>query len=331
MQHSNCSVCLPPTTCFSSHPIGTLKALAGMLKHSVEDLLKIANTADQRYRVILRPKDGGGVRTCYDALGLLKSIHARVRKMILERVDYPVYLHGGIKDAVFRRGQRANAEQHVRPGTLITVDIKQFFPSVNRRVVFNIWHRFFRFPPSVADILTQLTTKDGFLPQGTKTSDLLANLVFWDVEAQVVADFHERGIKYTRLMDDISCSTKIEMTHQEMSYIVTQLHAMVRKKGLRLNPKKQTIARASQRQVATKLVVNEKTALTPKRRSEVRSEVRALQQLPATATTTQRYGKQYRQASGKVAYLRQHHPAEGAQLRAILRSLPSPPPKPAKK
>ncbi|HWC98450.1 MAG TPA: reverse transcriptase family protein [Candidatus Sulfopaludibacter sp.] len=302
-----------------------------MLKHSVEDLQAIAQTADQRYRVILRPKDGGGVRTCYDALGLLKSIHARVRKMILERVDYPVYLHGGVKDPVFRRGQKANAEQHVKPGTLITVDVRQFFPSVNRRVVFNIWHRFFRFPPSVADILTKLTTKDGCLPQGTKTSDLLANLVFWDIEAQVVADFHERGIRYTRLMDDISCSTRTEMTHEVMSYIITQLHAMVRKKNLRLNPKKQTIAQANQRQVATKLVVNEKTALAPNQRSEIRSEVRALQQLPATATTTQRYGKQYRQASGKVSYLKQHHPTEAAQLRAILRSLPSPPPKQAKK
>ena len=295
-----------------------------MLQHSVEEVQIIAQTADQRYRVIRRPKEGGGVRTCYDALGLLKSIHARVRKMILERVDYPPYLHGGIKDRKSPRGQKSNAEQHVKPGLLITVDIKHFFPSIGRQFIFEVWQRFFRFPPVVADILTQLTTKDGCLPQGTKTSDLLANLIFWDIESEVVADFHARGITYTRLMDDISCSTSSSMTDDDKSYIITRLHAMVRRKGLRLNSKKQTIALGNQRQVTTKLVVNRKTSLTPKQRSAIRSAVRALEKTSPEARTSKTYAKNYARASGRVSCLTQHHPAEAAQLRAILKSLAPP-------
>ena len=153
MPHSNCFVCLPPTTSFSATPIGTLDALARMLKHSVEELQDIARTADQRYRVVRVPKDGGGFRECFDALGLLKSIHGRLLHMILERVNYPLYLQGSIKDRTSPRGQKANAEQHISPETLITVDIKSFFPSVKRPIIFDIWHRFFRFPPCVADIL----------------------------------------------------------------------------------------------------------------------------------------------------------------------------------
>lgn len=325
MPRSNCSVCRPPTTSFSSNPIGTVEALARILKHSLEELQSIANTANQRYRVIQRPKDGGGVRICYDALGVLKSIHARIRKKILERVDYPPYLYGGIKDPVSPRGQKANAEHHVNPGLLVTVDIKQFFPSITRRLIFEVWQRFFHFPPAVAEILTTLTTKGGRLPQGTKTSDLLANLVFWNIESQVVADFHERGIKYTRLTDDIACSTRTAMTHEEMSYILTRLHSMVRRKGLRLNPKKQSIALGNQQQVTTKLVVNRKTSLTPKQRSAIRSEVRALEMTPPGARTSKRYAKNYSRASGRVAYLKQHHPAEAEQLRAILKSLAAPP------
>jgi hypothetical protein len=322
--HSNCSDCRPPTTSFSAKPIGTVKTLARILQLSVEELQAITQSAEQRYRPITIRKEGGGVRPCHDALGVLKSIQHRIRVHILERVDYPPYLHGGIKDPVSPRGQKANAERHVNPGCLVTVDIRNFYLSVDHQFVFQIFQRFFRFPPAVAEILTTLTTKGGCLPQGSKTSDLLANLVFWDIESQLVADFHERSITYTRLMDDISCSTKSAMTHDEMSYILTHLSSMVRRKGLRLHPKKKTIARGNQQQVTTKLVVNRKTALTPKLRSAIRSEVRALEKMPLAARTSKEYTTRYRRASGRIAYMKQHHPAEADQLRAKLKGLPAP-------
>lgn len=56
------------------------------------------------------------------------------------------------------------------------------------QIVFDIWHRFFRFPPPVATQLTKLTTKDGLVPQGAKTSALLSNLVFLDEERRLVGD-----------------------------------------------------------------------------------------------------------------------------------------------
>src|ERR1019366_5356036 len=108
------------------------------------------------------------------------------------------------------------------------------------------------------------------LPQGTKTSTLLANLVFWDIECDLVADFHTRGITYTRLIDDITCSSKAELTSKQIAYVIDELHKMVRRKSLQLNTRKQTIARANERQIATKLVVNQKTSLPSERRSSIR-------------------------------------------------------------
>lgn len=193
-------------------------------------------------------------------------------------------------------------------------------------MVFDIWQRFFKFPPVVAELLTKLTTKDGSLPQGTKTSNLLANLVFWEDEWLLVADFHQRGITYTRLIDDITCSSKSDISAELMTRSITALNAMVHRKGLRLNASKQTIARAGERHVATKLVVNRKTALTTEQRSAIRAAVHRLQNTPEAARTTERYKKNYENASGK-AYLKQHHPSEAALLRAIIRSLPAPNPR----
>ena len=325
MPHSNCSACLPPTTSFSSRPIGTLETLACMLKHPVAQLDYIAATADQRYRIGKQErKKDGSVRTCYDALGDLKSIQARIQCLILNKVHYPLYLQGSIKDPVSPRGQKSNAEQHTRKRTLITEDIKQFFPSVRRDVVFDIWHRFFGLPPAVAEVLTKLTTKDGRLPQGAKTSALIANLVFWDAEWLLVADFHKRGITYSRLIDDITCSSDAALSRELKTYIIDRLHAMVRRKGLRLNTDKQTITSSHERQVSTKLVVNRKTSLPAERRSAIRAAVWALQNTPVDARETELYGKNYRRVSGLVSYLQQHHPREASQLRAIVRSLPAP-------
>jgi hypothetical protein len=162
------------------------------------------------------------------------------------------------------------------------------------------------------------------LPQGTKTSNLLANLVFWDNEWRLVASLHGQGITYTRLIDDITCSGKTDLSTEQTTDIITALHGMVHRKGLELNCSKQTIARAGERQVTTKLVVNVKTSLTTEQRSAIRAAVHRLQNTPESARTTERYGKYYRQISGKVAYLKQHHPHEAAPLRLILQGLPAP-------
>jgi hypothetical protein len=322
--HSNCSVCQPPTTSFSQHPIGTIAALARMLKHPPDELEHIAATADHRYRIGKRElKKDGTWRICYDALGVLKSIQARIQCLILKKVSYPLYLQGSIKDPVSPRGQKANAGLHVRKRVLISEDIKQFFPSVTRQVVFDIWHRFFKFPPPVAEILTKLTTKEGALPQGTKTSALLANLVFWEYEWRIVGDFHQRRITYTRLIDDITCSTARDLTTEEATRLIESLHAMVRRKGLHFN-NKQDISRAGDRKMATKLIVNAKTALPAERRSAIRAAVAQLSRRPVSARSTVAYAHDYHRISGQVAYLQQHHSNEAAQLREVLTRLRPP-------
>ena len=321
MPHSNCSVCQPPTSSFSTRPIGTVEKLAGMLKHSVAELEEIAITADDRYRVGNRQlKKDGTWRICYDALGVLKSIQARIQCLILNQVKYPIYLQGSIKDRQSPRGQKANANLHTRKRVLISEDIKQFFPSIGSVIVFDIWHRFFRFPPRVADLLTKLTTREGSVPQGAKTSALLANLVFWEHEWRLVADLHTRGITYSRLIDDITCSSPRDLSAAETTDIISDLHAMVRRKGLRLNDK-QDIARSGDRKVATKLVVNAKTALTKQQRSAIRADVGNLSSAPESVRSTPVYQKTYCKISGRVAYLKQHHPQEAAKLREVLASV----------
>lgn len=320
MLHSNCSICRPPDTSFRTRPIGSLDTLARMLQLSVAELEDICRNADRLYRIGKRErKDDGTVRVCYDALPALKSVQARIQCLILNKVEFPVYLQGGIKDPAMPRGQAANARLHLHQRTLVTVDIAQFFPSVRRWVVFDIWHRFFRCPPAVAECLTVLTTRSGSLPQGAKTSSLLANLVFWEKEWRLVAEFHTRGISYTRLTDDITCSSSTDLSCEQITNVISAVRALCLSKGLRLKRAKQTIARAGDRMITTKLVVGSKTSLPKEKRSSIRAAVAAVVRTPAHERNTLSYQKKYRRTSGQVSYLKQHHPTEAVQLRSHLR------------
>ena len=51
--------------------------------------------------------------------------------MILNTVQFPPYLHGGIRDPAYRRGQAPNARPHLNKKTVVTEDIKNFFPTVH--------------------------------------------------------------------------------------------------------------------------------------------------------------------------------------------------------
>jgi hypothetical protein len=53
-----------------------------------------------------------------------------------------------------------------------------------------------------------------------------------------------------RLIDDITCSGPRDLSAAEITGTIADLHAMVRRKGLRLNDK-QDVARAGDRKVAT--------------------------------------------------------------------------------
>ena len=321
MPHSNCSVCQPPTTSFSKHPIGSLATLAQMLQLTTSDLARITADADRLYRIRKRErKKDGSIRLCFDALPPLKAVQARIQCLILNKVNYPRYLQGSIKDHATPRGQAPNARLHVDKKTLITEDIKQFFPSVRRHLVFDIWHRFFHCPPVVAECLTALTTKEVTLPQGAKTSALLANLVFWDDEWQLTADLHARGITYSRLIDDITCSSSAPLAKAELTRCIAAIRTMVQRKGLKLKRQKQTIARAEARMVTTQLVVNKKTGLPAEKRSAIRAAVDAMTATPPCERDTKPYLKRYRRVAGQVSYLKQPHPNDAAILRTTLRT-----------
>lgn len=130
----------------------------------------------------------------------------RIQSLINGSFLSPILLPEHINGAVKRRTIYKNAECHRGAPLLVTLDIKQCFPSITPIHVYDVWLRTLRCSPRVASILTRLTTFKRHLPQGAPTSPALANLLIWTIDSDVRSKCLELGVTYSTWLDDLAFS-----------------------------------------------------------------------------------------------------------------------------
>lgn len=294
-------------------PIRDLDTLAEVLEVSYVQLAQIARSTDRSYRCVPKKKKNGSPRITWDAYTQLKAVQHLIKVRILAQVTYPLYLQGGIRDLENPRDYARNASIHAGHACVINEDIADFFPSTTAAQVRDIWRHVFRFPPEVAEILTALTTRRGELPQGAKTSNHLANLVFWRDEHELVRHLVSRGWTYSRLTDDITVSSPRAMSPALKSEAISKLYAFIKRNGFKPKYRKHNIFDHNERMLVNNLVVNEHPALPHQERHAIRSLVhkttQALVAGDGSATKTL-----LNHVLGKIGEVKRFHPRTGQRL-----------------
>ncbi len=120
--------------CFKGRPIATLDALARALRVSPRQLRWAIGRPDALYRP-MKPitKSDGSVRQTYNPAAPLKEIQRSINCNIFNRVKFPIYLQGGIRDRNNPRHCIANAKLHSGATIVINEDISSFFPSITKQ------------------------------------------------------------------------------------------------------------------------------------------------------------------------------------------------------
>lgn len=304
-------------------PIGHVEAVASILSLTPEALTELASEVETLWKPgkLLRKKSGAP-RPTFDAKKPLKSVHETIKNRLLKTAFYPDYLLGGIADSMSPRDHKKHASIHAGKTILISEDVKDFFPSTSVDIVNGIWKNVFCCHPEVADLLTSLTTLDGSLPQGWKTSGYLANLAFWDLEPQLASEFSKRGFAYSRFMDDITVSSQRRMNNTHKVFIVSRIYRMLSLRGYAPKRSKHQIRGRNQRMEVTGLTVNSKRpTIPPQERARIRAAVHQCQNLFAHDTTSSKYRQLWNSTSGRVANLTRFHPGEGQKLRECLTTI----------
>lgn len=243
--------------CSNTLPIAKIESLASILSIREDELIGISENIEILWKQgkLLRKKSGEP-RPTLDAKPSLKNLHENIKNRLLKQFPYPEYLLGGIEDKMSPRDYKRHAEIHSGKSILINEDVEDFFPNSSADVVNGIWKNLFRCTPEVAALLTNVTTLHGSLPQGWKTSGYLANLVFWNVEPDLVRRLAMRGFSYSRFMDDITVSSKAKIGKSSKKFVVGEIYRMLFSKGYSPKRCKHEIVSNNSRMEVTGLTVN---------------------------------------------------------------------------
>ena len=154
----------------SLYKLKTKRKLADLLQVNIPEL-KLATADVGNYVVFEQEGKSGKARTIQHPKDSQKNIHCRIASLLC-RIELPEYLHSGRK----KHSHITNAKAHTGNKKVLTTDIKSFFPSTTRKMVFNFFYNIMQCSSDVADLLASICTYNGHIPTGSQLSMPLA---FW--------------------------------------------------------------------------------------------------------------------------------------------------------
>ena len=239
------------------------KALAKLLKVAPQEIDYVLWTVDRYYRPAKILKRDGSKRGLLVPYGKLKLLQEKVKEHILDQIPLLDCVHGGVK----WRSAVSNARCHLGQRVVFSLDLKDFFPSVNPERVCKIF-AFFGFGEECANLLTKATTWRYQLPQGAPTSTALANLAVVSLDLRLLNLASIHGFTYSRYIDDLTLSGG-----ERLLDFRNLVRRIVESEGFATKPQKTLTMIEGQRQTVTRLVVNSKINMSREWRKELRQRV----------------------------------------------------------
>ncbi len=89
---------------------------------------------------------------------------------------------------------------------MVTIDLKDFFPTISDKAVFEVFRYRLDYLPAIASALTKLTTLHHRVPQGAPTSTSLANLTLVPMAERLEVLATSLGLHISDWVDDVALS-----------------------------------------------------------------------------------------------------------------------------
>jgi len=288
-------------------PIVRPEILAYTFGISNRFIYSMYHSIDLHYKIYTIPKATGGTRQIEAPRRYLKLIQRWININILATCSLPNVATGFVKgQSIF-----TNAIPHIQNKNLMVIDLKNFFPTVSRKQVYQIF-KSLGYPQRVNNLMTGLCTYKSRLPQGAPTSPTLANIAFKSVDLQLLELAKSWGCTYTRYADDIAFSGNICFTH----YKLLQITSIIKKSGFVVNMKKTRIVGDGARQMLAGLVIN-RAALPPR---EDRRRWRAI--FHQASLDPNHFANDKAKLKGVASFINQYNPKIAREYWVIANNLP---------
>ncbi len=233
----------------------------------------------------------------------LRGIQRQIQRTLLSSLNLPFYLCGGIKG----RTLLDNVMLHAGAPTIITLDIKDFFPSIDNRKIYCIWTRLLGCSPRIGVILTRLTTRNHYLPQGSSTSTMLANLALFSIDHPIREACQKAGVCYSTWVDDLAFSGP------NARDILPVVIGTLKNAGLTLSRKKINVMGPGTRKLLNGVLAERFPSVVPERVSQLRSGIHKVRTNQVPPNSLNRYLIQLGSSIAQVASI---SPDKAARLQA---------------
>ena len=154
------------------------------------------------------------------------------------------------------------------------------------------------------------------LPQGAPTSPAIANLVAYGMDARLSGLASSEGFTYTRYADDLLFSGDVRLAKCAKWFAATA-GAIAIEEGFRIQFRKTRLMRASQRQLATGVVLNQATNIPRRQFDELKAILfNCVRNGPQNENRNQ-LGHFRRHLEGRIQWVAQLNPAKAIKLHAL--------------
>lgn len=288
----------------------SLNHLARILKEDKNVLLTIARNAPRYYEPFDRfkktEKDGTERwRHIDNPTGALKEMQDRINKYILPEIvkELPEYLAGGMPGRSIVR----NAYPHIGKELIVGMDLEKCFENVGHEKIYAVW-RGLGCGRDVASVLTQLTTLQNRLPQGSPASTILCNLALSGMAEEINTLAKTKGCDFTLYIDDVTVSGTKTATRSMMSDIM----ACIKRADMKVNRTKTHLAPSNRSQDITGVNVNGSQSISNAKYQKIRMEIMTLANETVPVNV-----RRYRSAWGKVHHVKYVDEKKGEKLEAL--------------
>lgn len=181
-------------------PAATAEIIAVLFGYSTRFVMSMANKPRKHYREFTIRTGKKERRIDAPRVGL-KVIQSWLGHHLSRSIDLADCVHGFVPE----RSTVTAAKCHLSHEWVVSLDIKDFFPSVSTAEVVKVLDEL-GYTSFGTDIVAKLTTINGSLPQGSPASPVLANLSFKDTDERLAAIAISNTASYTRYADDLIIS-----------------------------------------------------------------------------------------------------------------------------
>lgn len=259
----------------------------------------------------------------------LRALQRRILRGVLDAVPPHDAAHG------FRRGRSifTSAAPHVGKPAVLRVDLRRFFQTVHLARVVAVFSAL-GYPRAVSRAFARVCThavpddelvgqpflarqrlRTRHLPQGAPTSPALANLAAHGLDVRLSALARAAGLAYTRYADDLVFSGDVAPG------FASRVASICAEEGFPVATEKTRLRRASDQQRVVGLVVNDHLGVARSERDRLRAILHNCARSGVTAENRAGHADFRAHLEGRVSFVEQADPRQGARLRRLFTAI----------